>query len=84
MSTPPRRRASDQLVVPMFLAGVICLLIAGAIALITALKGAAFTTPIVIAIGIFAFAAGLLMIPEPVLRAIGIWRRHGRTDPPAS
>lgn len=77
----PQRRSSDQLVGPMFVVGVICFLIAGAIALLTVWKGASFSTPIVIVIAVFAVIGGLLMPTDRVLRGLRIWRRNG--DPPS-
>jgi hypothetical protein len=83
MTDRPQRRADDQLSTPSLLAGTACLLIAGAIAVIVAVKGSTITWPIVIAIAIFAFLGGLFMIPNSVLRALGIWRRGNGTPPPA-
>jgi membrane protein YdbS with pleckstrin-like domain len=80
MTPHPHRRADDQLSTPSLAAGLICLVIAGTIAIIVAIKGTAITWPIVIAIALFAFLAGLFMIPNSVLRAIGIWRRSRPDD----
>lgn len=70
-----RRRSDDQLIRPMFYAGLFCFAVAAALALIIVLKGGTFTTAIALLIGFFTLIGGLMMPTQRVVSAIRFWRR---------
>jgi hypothetical protein len=80
--TTPQRRDSDQLVAPMFYAGILCILIGAGLAAAIILTKGTFTTPAVIVISVFAGGGLLLMPTHRVISAIRFWRR-GNGDRPS-
>lgn len=79
-----RRRADDQLVVPMFIAGCGCLAIAGGLAGALVLTKTPFTPAIVTVIVVFAVGGLLLMPTHRILLALRAWRKNGDIKPPAA
>lgn len=75
------RRSDDQLIVPMFIVGIGCLLIAGGLALTMILTKTAFTTPVVLVISLFGGGGLLLMPTHRVIAAIRFWRRTNGDSP---
>jgi len=80
--TTPQRRDSDQLVRPMFYAGLFCFFIAATLAVIVVLKGGAFTWILACLIGFFVLIGALLMPTERVVRGLRIWRSGNGSSSP--
>lgn len=75
MTDAPKRRESDQLVRPMFYAGLFCFAVAALFGAIVLLKGVTVTWILAAFIGFFLLIGALLMPTERVVRGLRIWRR---------
>ena len=81
MTSHPQRRESDRLIVPMFIVGILLLLIAAGLAGAIILTKGSFTIPVVVMICLFGGGGLLLMPTHRVIAALPfVSRFYRRTD----